>query len=303
MDRGTIGHCMFLTPELIDVEFAINPYSLTSSSEKLINYMIETYNLLDDDPDLEIEDITMDYLIKASEELELFANIKKVETLTKHLGAMNIYDILKFKIENKNKYVVSQEIYNEAEYLVEKLNNWDFLNLYLVLPGEKIKGIEVLNETAIYWTYTNDELRIQEECKSLLDQIVINHNTKTVKINDLKFTKTQDPISFKKHALSLGYHLQAYYYKCAVLEWMKINYPEYTFEGFYYICIPTGSDNPPYCFLCTDDFYDLGKNGGVYQGDIYNGIDELFESLNWSKETNNWYFHKNTYLNKGLFHL
>lgn len=302
MTLGTLAHAMFLTPDLIDQDFAIDTFENTVSSEKLINYLLELINSSDED--ITIEDVTMSDLIDAVNTLELFSNIKKEETLIKHLGAMNIYNNLKFRLESKDKMIVTPEIYKKAEELVEKLKSWEFLDLYILDVSKSIpEGIEVMNEEIIYWTYVNKELDIIFKCKSLLDQIVINHKLKTVKINDLKFTSVYDPASFKKHALGLGYHMQAYFYKSAVKEWIKENYPGYKFDGFNYICIPTNSELPPYCFQCTDDFYSYGKTGGLFEGNSYKGIDELFESLQWSLDTNNWYFHKHVYLNKGLFHL
>ena len=302
MNLGTLAHALFLTPELVDQDFAIDSFENTTSSEKLINYILE--DLINNEEDFTIEDITMSDLISAVKALDLFANIKKEETLISHLSKMEIYNNLKFRLESKDKIIVTPEIYSKAEELVEKLKDWEFLDLYIIDVSKTIPtGLEILNEQIIYWTYQNKNLDIIFKCKSLLDQIVINHTTKTVSINDLKFTSVYDPASFKKHALGLGYHMQAYFYKSAILQWINENYPGYTYGGFNYICIPTNSELPPYCFQCTSDFYSYGKEGGVYEGSSYKGIDELFESLQWSMDTDNWYFHKKIYENKGLFHL
>jgi hypothetical protein len=61
---------------------------------------------------------------------------------------------------------------------------------------------------------------MDQECKGLLDLLIFDHKRKIIKIVDLK-TSAKPSIEFPSVFFKYGYHVQAYFYWHAVLEWLK----------------------------------------------------------------------------------
>lgn len=290
---GSLCHCLALTPELFDDIYFISNIKLTASTALLYDFIIknvEEYQL-----EGEIED---DMLLAAVEELELFNNVKDKAKILEKLSKNGLQDALYIKQKHKNKTIISQELYNKAQWIVDVLASNEFISniLFTGLESE----LEIHNEKAIYWKYNiNSEKKpIYYDCKSLLDRLTIDHSTGEVNIYDLKFI-SDEVANFKKSVLKYKYYLQAGFYTEAVKYLLRVLYPdkEYIVKFSF---IVTNIANPHNTLIYTVPNMLLTKSIiGLENANIsHKGIDFLVKSIYWAEKNNHYTYKMDDYENK-----
>jgi len=148
------------------------------------------------------------------------------------------------------------------------------------------ENIEAFNEREVYFTQHD------VECKSKLDRVIVNHDTKTVTIADIKTTSTQVYGECKKlksktgllfrdwhttgflfNCLQYGYYRQlAFYMNAAIAE-----YPDYSVEAFI-VAVDTKGSYDVAVYQLPEEWIKEGNKE----------IKTLLSELNHYKETNNW---------------
>lgn len=175
------------------------------------------------------------------------------------------------------------------------------------------KDVEIIYQMPIYFDYGG------EECKGLLDLLVINHREKTIQPIDLK--STGKPVKdFRKAYLQFGYYRQAAFYTEAVKWWVQDqsekralaiavsggedlpNLIDYELKNFIFVVVEAklSSSEPAIIFNTTDADLYAGLNGGTTKfGKYYKGINQYLEDYLWHMETDKWEMSRSLYESGG----
>jgi len=142
------------------------------------------------------------------------------------------------------------------------------------------KGYERLVEQEIFWEYISKDPDHTFKCKSKLDLLYINHETKIFHIVDLK--STADTLhSYPNKFEEYKYHRQIAFYQLAVLEWLeKQGKTGYTPGTHYQIVVEKKGYFNCAPFVISKLFIDEGLRE----------IQKLFKVLTHHTQTGNWLY-------------
>lgn len=148
---------------------------------------------------------------------------------------------------------------------------------YLFHPLEyQNSHMDIIYQLPIYWTeevnlgsMDGEDDEIQEDCKCLIDVLIINHEKKTVAPIDIKTTR--DFVTrFNKHVEWKRYDIQAAYYTWALQgNLVKINeivgreIADYKIENFAFVVESSNYPGTPLIFPLTDTLIDIGTDGDI----------------------------------------
>lgn len=234
-------------------------------------------------------------------------NKKKLETIIsefkdkyqpyyQYLIKKNIYNV-----NNKDKQLLTNNQYKIVDSIVNSLRNNQFTKKYFEEYFESSK--ERFTQLEIYW-----ELK-DLKCKSKLDLVFVNHNTKEIQPMDLK-TTGNSVFSFDSSSLRWRYDLQAAWYSMA-LYWL-INYSNdeywsklksYKLLNFKFIVESTKNPGTPLIYSCSDKFLNMATSGFRKDGKWYKGIEELVEDYKWYVDKNSWSYNREIIENNGEIEL
>lgn len=119
-----------------------------------------------------------------------------------------------------------------------------------------------------------------EDCKSLLDMVIVDHNSKRIYPNDLK---TGAEKNFLKNFNRYEYYLQGAMYSLAIDDWkMQHGYDEYDVMPFKFIYISRANPYQPLVYEMDDAFILDHINGfqNIYN-EYENGIIDLVKNYRW----------------------
>jgi hypothetical protein len=200
---GRFYHAMVLQPEILKTKYSI---AANYKVDGLMGTFIEEYFKAHNIAGLKLE--------KAKEIAYNKAGFKwtidKVwEKFTTEYPNMIYYKFLK---ESKDKETIKKEDNDKAVKMFDKLQeNTEVINI--LNPEDPLGGtVEIFNELEIDWSVTYCSLPL----KSMLDRVIVNHNTKTITIADLKTTKCSNLKAFRNDMKGYKYYIQAIFYINAV---------------------------------------------------------------------------------------
>lgn len=201
-------------------------------------------------------------------------------------------EVFKIKIENRHKKPLSPQQYEYVINSVRTLESHDFTK-YLF---EEKEGIDIYKQYAILWEHESTK------CKSLLDLLIVDHNTKQIYPVDLK-TTGKHVLSFPQSFIEWKYYLQASYYTDAV-KYLVENTPElkdYKINLFQFVVISSNDPLKPLIYKTTENDYIVGKYGGEmlnYDRTI-KGYIQLLNERKWHIDNNLYEFPKEVYDSNG----
>ena len=205
----------------------------------------------------------------------------KVDTLINKVveGGEAYYEFL---IESNGKETLSKSAYYKVEKCVEYLITDKYTKQYFPTNNEMTKGVDYKYQAAIIWNYEHIQ------CKSLLDILIIDHNSKTIQPVDLK-TTSMPTSDFEKGFLKFRYDFQAAFYMNALNTWKENhNYSDYTILEFKFIVVKSSADEAPMVFTCPDAVVTKAMTGFTTKtGYKYMGVEEAFAEYIWH-EANEW---------------
>lgn len=286
---GSLSDCILLTPEYFEQMFAICDFSISPQLKKLIDYIVKNKK----------DYSSYDLLFDMTRALNIFGQIKSIETFKKSLQKENFEEAIVFYEENIGKTIVEQTQYEKALQISNSFAKNVFTKDYFKLSD----NVELLTALPIYWFYSGRSL------KSLIDFIRINHKNKTITVNDLKTTRF-DTASFSSSILEYRYDIQAAFYLEAVRWWIaniRQDLEDYEILGFNFFVESTNHVGNPLIYHMMNDDILIGEEGayintnGIVKHFI--GFKELLENLNWHYENDIWFCTKNQYKNKGIINV
>lgn len=138
-------------------------------------------------------------------------------------------------------------------------------------------------------------VHIWDNKKIMLDIVEIDHKTEIIRGIDLK-TTSENPNSAEFSIFKYGYHLQAGMYHDGLIDWARINYPNYTVaDSFDLIFIQKCSDPVPFGLRIEGSDLAKCKEGGEVKGRQIKGYKQLEQELKFHMETGQWDLPKDFY--------
>lgn len=212
---GSLVDTLITAPDTLDELYHIT--SVEKYPVKQIKEVWDKYYQIctDENRPLELDNLALLETYKSITSLRssddvLLANLMKHESYWEDL------------VESTGKVVVSNEYWLQCQRVVQSLLTNELTSPYFI----EDLHTEIKFQMPLFWTYV-DELGWQEECKGLLDMLIINHKDKTLQIADLK-TSGEHLNSWKnniarKHRLEF----QMSYYSYGLTKWHETNYEDY----------------------------------------------------------------------------
>ncbi len=224
MIEGKLIHCMLLTPERFEEEFIVLPDTFPSENpKKIIDKLF--VKLKAENPDLAAMPLPLilslssvhDAILELLHEDNLYQSLKTDgQRLDKILTEKNI-EYLMFLTQAQQKTVVEKPMVEFAKILREQLMAKD--NIRKIMGFNHLDCEQVFNELEV--------VSMPEEytfgLKGIIDNLVIDHENKVIRINDLK--KTSKALSsFRESMDYYNYHLQAAMYVKIINNNKKISF-------------------------------------------------------------------------------
>ena len=178
---GKVVHCLLLEPEKFNDEFIVIPSNLPKDNNRLL--VDEVFKVFQSQPDT---DLTLadfpDSIISVLLGINLHQSLKTDESrIAKMLTEQNIqyFEFLKVK---QGKTIVDQTTLDTAKESVELLRQHETVRSLLQLDNDKDENIKIYNEEGVQLRSSKYKFGF----KGILDNVVMDYNTKTIFINDLK---------------------------------------------------------------------------------------------------------------------
>lgn len=142
-----------------------------------------------------------------------------------------------------------------------------------------VNDLDNIYQLEINYPYKNQNI------KTILDIVIIDHKNKIIKGVDLK-TGTPKSEDFSKNFFSFKYYLQAALYQKALEYFNTENFKgEYTIEPFRFLYFSKTDIHNPLVYKVTNKWIDAGMRGfSTLSGYEYRGVDAIIEDLIWHKE-------------------
>lgn len=204
---GKVVHCLLLEPDKFNDEFIVIPSNLPKDNNKLLVDEIFKVYQSQPDADLTLADFP-DSIISVLAGINLHQSLKTDEgRIAKMLTEQNTqyFEFLKVK---QGKTIVDQTTLDTAKESVELLRQHETVRSLMQLDNDKDENVIIYNEEGVQLKSS----RFKFGFKGILDNVVMDYNTKTIFINDLKTTgkAIQD---FPDSVQYYKYWIQAVMYK------------------------------------------------------------------------------------------
>lgn len=287
---GSALDCQLTSPELWEEQF------LVIDATRPMGFMGKFIDNLPPglDPYLDDLDKYQEAYNKAGYKMALTKVVEKFwktsELLEYYLATRNV---------DRSKQILSKEEYD----IVIKAKELLLANEYSEMYFRPLEGIyELITQVPIYFKYMG------EDCKALLDGILIDHQTQTIQPYDLK-TTGKSVYDFPKAYLDYGYYRQCAFYEIAVESKESPVYDliqkGYTVLDFKFIVVETKitSTHPAVIYNVSLADRMRGIVGGYVGQRYYKGIDELILAYRFHIDNNYWNLPMDIFYSKGQIKL
>ena len=223
--------------------------------------------------------------------------IKLDAVLTKFIGSdAEVYYKEIREVRPKHLTVVAaQEIANAEKIVIELKTNpttAEVVNLiddvqYSVHNQLQVEGYEVFGHMF----------------KSMMDKVIVDHNSKTVQVYDLKCTWSVENF-YSEYYLYRRAYIQGFLYHKAAESWAsEMGYGDYEILlPRFIVCDSTNYANP-LVYAMTQDSMNNALEGFEYKGREYPGVAQLIGDLKWALENDKWNISRENYLSNGVVKL
>ena len=181
---GRVLHCLLFEPEKYDEQFISLPGKLPTASQKEIIDNIFKIHCSIENNSLLLEDYSQDILTELLT-VNLYQALKTDQQRLDKILTEENKEYFEFLKQSQNKTIVDQPTLDGCKVQVEVLkNNQDVRALLQLDKTEEDTHIEIYNELHIKM----DHPKLPFGLHGVLDNIVIDNDSKTIFINDLKTT-------------------------------------------------------------------------------------------------------------------
>jgi len=271
--NGKIIHCLLLEPEKFDNQFIVSPANLPTGSTRSVVDRVYAHAVelqANGDQRTEFTDFS-DAVLDVLKDINLHQSLKTDQQRIDKMytaEAMNYWDFLKAK---GNKTLIDQENYDFCKTGVDliKLNKevCELIGCNL----NDFSNKEVFNELPV-------EININDKpfgLKGIIDNILINHDTKIIYVNDIK-TTSKELKDFPESIEFYNYWMQASIYSSIIgIKFINLIDKGYQFK-FHFVVIDRNYQVYP--FLVSD-----------------NTLNQWFDRFNETLEKANWHYTNKSY--------
>ena len=264
LNIGNIVDCLLTEPDEFNNKYEVLDVDQSSKAYKFADCLVDIMFIKSDV-------ITDEYIFKARKDSGYDGRLTDDKILDVYKTTIEPLYEKALEIRLKSKEVIDQATYDTCMKVVTSIQTNDFCQLE---PDWKHEYQKV-----IYWEY--EEMK----CKSKLDILSINHETKEIKVRDIKTTgygTTYFKTSFNKYK----YYLQMAFYCLAV----NYVYPDYTIISAEFIVESTVYPGTPLV-------YKMDKQVLV---DSVMLIKKLVSDLMWHIQNDKWDYTKDVYESNGI---
>jgi hypothetical protein len=225
MIEGKLLHCLLLTPERFEEEYIIALSDTPSENpRKVIDTVFNHYLELENDDREELSDFgnaILDVLVDMNLYQSLKTDAQRIDKITTVQKNLDYWNYLK---TSKDKTLINQDTYDFISESVEKIKSNSQIMQTMGFIKDFMDNIEVYNEIEL-------ECNTQYcyKLRGIIDNLVIDHDKKVIRINDLKKTSKHitdfvDSIDFYQYWMQL-----CIYYLLVV---KNKNFYKYYAEGY-----------------------------------------------------------------------
>jgi len=277
-DTGRQIHMSILEPKEFDINYIYLDYKIPKSEnqKKFCEIYIDNINKYTD-KERRILSYERSYNAVGKSEDKINKESEKLyntlQSYIKYLEKSKEYK----EVLTKSKWKLIQDLKKEA-YNHKKARQ-------LLLVENDLANVEEYNEIPIFWEYKTIEGKTVP-CKSMLDRLVIDHDTKTIKLIDLKTTSNLG--TFHKSVDKYKYYRQlAFYWKAVEYEFKDLQ--DYKRENY---IIALRTKELPECkvFEISNNLIELGNEE----------IKNLMKDISWHFENNFWKYSREYYEGTGV---
>lgn len=214
---GRAAHCLLLEPDKFNEQFIMVPGKIpTDSNKTIIDHIFNNVYVGMGNNTLELDDFSQEILGQLLVK-NLYQSLKTDPQRLDKILTDNNKEYFKFLKEKESKTVIDSATKTKAEETVECLKANAQVRALMGFDHKDIKGISVYNELLV----TAEAMDFDFGFKGILDNVLVDENTKTIFINDLKLTNK--PIQDFPDAVNyFRYDIQAsMYYGLAYQKFIK----------------------------------------------------------------------------------
>ena len=297
-NMGRIVETLLMEPHLFDDKFYMSSCASTPTG-LMLDFTEALYRNTRDATDEDgVVTRPMNELLEAAYRDSGF-KIKYEAVIGKFIGSdAEIYYNEIRRVRTLNLTVVNTMEISIAEKIVEQLKTNSTTGPIVNLVNSS--RYEIIDQMQVEG-YTIDGHKF----KSMLDKVVIDHDTKTISPYDLKCTWSVENF-YEEYYLYRRAYIQAYLYYYAMLHLVKDEEsPYYGYTINYLKFIVCDSTNYYQPLIYTLDFNDMADAyaGFVHKGRTYPGVQDLIAALTWCVETNTWNISHKNYLSNGIVNI
>ena len=276
MVLGSYLDCLLTSPHLVEDLFC---QDLTKRpSETIRGFLINTFDILKEVDSIENIGGLEDYK-------ELILNTARQAGYQNNWGDDAIWKSIvkdgeeywKFLIECKGRTIITSEEMRLSQVVANLTMSSNVTGKYFIDQP----NVDKYYQLPLYWLYED------EPCRGLVDLLIIEHDTKTIYLTDIKSTGVYNIDEWFRVCRTKGYVMQMFWYKLGV----ERNFSDLIDQGYRIECrwivLPLNEFVfKPWVIPCTDLLLKIGQKGyfkkitnAVYDNDIiskkwYAGIEE-----------------------------
>ena len=290
---GRVVETLLLEPEEFDNRFHMSV--ITSAPTGLMLDFVEalykhTAAATNEDGVLtrNFEDICKDAYVDSGFKIKLDA------VLNKFVGSdAEVYYKEIREVRAKGLTVVTTQDVENAEKIVQELKTNEFTaEIVNLVPSARYS---IYNQLQVEGYEVDGHM-----FKSMMDKVIVDHNSKTVQVYDLKCTWSVENF-YEEYYLYRRAYIQAYlYFFAAKHHFAELDYV--ILDPIFIVCDSTNYSAPLLYQTTIDSMLDA-KKGFEHKGREYPGVTTLIEDLKWAIENDKWNISRENYINNGVVKL
>jgi hypothetical protein len=290
---GRVVETLLLEPEEFDNRFHMSV--ITSAPTGLMLDFVEalykhTAACTNEDGVLtrNFEDLCKDAYVDSGFKIKLDA------VLNKFVGSdAEVYYKEIREVRAKGLTVVTTQDVENAEKIVQELKTNDFTaEVVNMVPSARYS---IYNQLQVEGYEVDGHM-----FKSMMDKVIVDHNSKTVQVYDLKCTWSVENF-YEEYYLYRRAYIQAYlYFFAAKHHFAELDYV--ILDPIFIVCDSTNYSAPLLYQTTIDSMLDA-KKGFEHKGREYPGVASLIADLKWAMENDKWNISRENYINNGVVKL
>jgi hypothetical protein len=207
--QGKIVHALLLEEDKFNDHFIISPSKLPGDSVKIvIDRVFAHYQELSQNGDLRTELVDFDQaILDVMVDMNYHQSLKTDQQRLDKIISAESNSYWSFLKTKGNKTLIDQDSYDFCKNAVELIKSNKDLSTLIGCNVTEFDNVEVFNELPLTVEYRKASFGL----KGFIDNVVINHDKKTIFINDIK-TTSKDLKDFPETVEFYSYWLQAAIY-------------------------------------------------------------------------------------------